>query len=319
MTDANSVAGSQSEIDWEIVRGASLNCVTAAWSMICFANRSQTTKYDAQTAVLQLDDIDRARATFRQAMETLEPGLECSSDPAFRDSRVFKALQVAISHQGAYPEFRFGPVCCATAHEAAFELLRRAILWIEDGLNDELDELGAPDHHVASIDDLCKLTPEELRFKFSKLEKRKSIQSLIQAREIKQVRAWIDREWAAMSSGNGIDLKTKTATETNTDKTEISSGEAFAIACDELKGQSLKLFRFLFAQKHKTSYATLRDIVWEKEVEETSISRAIERLAESLNNMTPQYFTVVNEFQSRRVSVEALISTFSISDMCKTL
>lgn len=306
MTDAKSEAGSQEKIDWDAVRDAALNCLNATWSMIRFADRSQSSEYDAQAAIAQLDDIDRARTTFRQAMETLEPGFECSSDPEFRDSRVFKALLVAISHQSTYPEFRFGPISCGTAHEAAFELLRHAILWIENGLIVELEEVGAPDHHVASIDDLHKLTPGKLRATLSKLGKRKSIQSIIQARETKQIRAWIDREWAAVIAGSETNRQPNAATNAQIDEPEIGSEQMIAKTCEALKGQSLKIFLFLSRQKHKTAYGTLLDNVWEKEVEETSISRAIERLAESLNKMTPQYFTVVNEFQSRRVWIEPL-------------
>lgn len=80
----------------------------------------------------------------------------------------------------------------------AFELLRWAMLWFENGLNAELDERGLPDQYVAGIDDLHRLSPEELRNKLARLEKRDSLQRLFHSSEVRQIRARIDQEWASV-------------------------------------------------------------------------------------------------------------------------
>lgn len=192
MTDA------QHEIDWDAVRRAASDCHDATWSLMCFAEWSQESDYDTQRAAAHLAAIDRACGIFRPAMEVLQPGLGfAGGDDSLRYSPVFDALALATASQSERPDFRYGPVCCATAHEAAFELLRWAILRIEDGLNDELDDRGLPDECVASIDDLHKLSSEELRDTLVRLETKKSLQKLVNGRGSRQISAWIDKEWAA--------------------------------------------------------------------------------------------------------------------------
>jgi hypothetical protein len=186
-------------IDWAAVRRAALDCLNATWKMVCFAEWSQGSDYDVKRAGLHLAAIDEAGDTFRRAMEVLQPGCEFAADDSIRYSPVFDALALATVGEGARPDFRFGPVCCATAHEAAFELLRRALLWVENGLNDELDEEGLPDEYVAGINDLHKLSPEELRDTLTRLERRESLQKLVHGAETHRIRAWIDREWASVS------------------------------------------------------------------------------------------------------------------------
>ena len=81
-------------------------------------------------------------------------------------------------------------------------------------LNDELDDKGLDDQHVASIDDLHELSLEALRDTLSRMEERKSLQSLLNERGFHQIRAWIDREWAAVSKGGEGDGRTEIPTET---------------------------------------------------------------------------------------------------------
>ncbi|QDT50428.1 hypothetical protein Pan258_44870 [Symmachiella dynata] len=128
-------------------------------------------------------------------MEVLQPGFERATDELVRNSPVFDALALATVGEGARPDFKFG----ATAHETAFELLRRAILWVENGLNDELEEKGEPDNYLAGIDDLHKRSPEELRDTFCRLVERQPLHNLMPGRQLQVLRTWIDREWAAVS------------------------------------------------------------------------------------------------------------------------
>ncbi len=195
------MADSQQTIDWDAIRRAANDCLNAAWSLVCFAELSQGSEYDANRATAHREAIDRARETFRLAMEILQPGLDCASGDSIRYSPVFDALALATAGRSDRPDFQYGPACCATAHEAAFELLRWAILWVENGLNVELDERGLPDPYVAGIDDLFKLSPEVLRDTLVRLERRESLQGLVRGRGIRQIRAWIDREWAVVSGG----------------------------------------------------------------------------------------------------------------------
>jgi hypothetical protein len=156
-------------------------------------------------------------------MQLLQPGLEIATDDSIRYSPVIDALALATAGRSERPDFRYGPVCCATAHEAAFELLRSAILWVENGLNAELDERGFPDQYVAGIDDLHKLSPEDLRDTLVRLERRESLQGLVRASGVRQIRVWIDHEWAAVS-----DIAAKPA---------AGGGDAPKPSWDRIKGE----------------------------------------------------------------------------------
>ena len=193
------MADSQENIDWNRARGAALDCLNATWDMVCWAERTQEGGYDVKRAGSHLAVIGTASDTFRRAMEVLQPGFEPSTADSIRHSPVFDALALATAGQSERPDFRYGPVCCATAHEAAFELLRWAILWVENGLNAEFDERGLPDQYVAGIDNLHKISLEELRDTLVRLERRESLQGLLRGRGIRQIRAWIENEWAAVS------------------------------------------------------------------------------------------------------------------------
>ncbi|WP_396160189.1 hypothetical protein [Flavobacterium sp.] len=179
--------------DWNSVRAMALDCLNSTWDMVCWAARSQEDDYDREKAARHLAAIDTALNTFRQAMEIFQPGLECATSD-LKHSPVFDALALASVGEGPRPDFGL----CATAHEKAFKLLRMAILWVEDGLNDELDRRGAPDNHVVGISDMHKRSPEQLRDTLCGLEQIKSLQSVLPAKQLPKLRAWIDREWAAV-------------------------------------------------------------------------------------------------------------------------
>jgi hypothetical protein len=125
--------------DWDGVRATALDCLNATWGMVCWAARSQEDDYDTEMAALHLAAMDTALNTFRRAREILQPGLKCTTSDV-RHSPVFDALALASVGEGPRPDFKL----CATAHEKAFQLLRMAILGVENGLNDELDRRGTP-------------------------------------------------------------------------------------------------------------------------------------------------------------------------------
>jgi hypothetical protein len=181
-------------IDWDGVRATALDCLNATWSMDCWAARSQEDDYDTEKAALHLAAMDTALNTFRLALEILQPGLECATSD-LRHSPVFDALAVASVGEGPRPDFKL----CATAHEKAFQLLRMAILRVENGLNDELDRRGAPDSHLLGIDDLHRQSASQLSDTLRCLGKNSSSESILTARQLHELRAWIDREWAAVS------------------------------------------------------------------------------------------------------------------------
>ena len=181
-------------IDWDGVRATALDCLNATWSMVCWAARSQEDDYDTEKAALHLAAMDTALNTFGLALEILQPGLECATSD-LRHSPVFDALAVASVGEGPRPDFKL----CATAHEKAFQLLRMAILRVENGLNDELDRRGAPDSYVLGINDLHRLSAAQLSDTMRYLGKSTSPDSILTARQLHELRAWIDREWAAVS------------------------------------------------------------------------------------------------------------------------
>lgn len=182
-------------IDWDGVRATTLDCLNATWGMVCWAARSQEDDYDTEKAALHLAAIDTAQNTFRRAMEILQPGFECATND-LRYSPVFDAFALATVGEGPRPDF----MLCATAHENAFQLLRMAILRVEDGLNDELDRRGAPDSVVMGINDLHRLSAAQLYDTLRCLGKSFCLDGILTARQFHELRARIDREWAAVIS-----------------------------------------------------------------------------------------------------------------------
>lgn len=74
----------------------------------------------------------------------------------------------------------------------------------------------------------------------------------------------------------------------------------------ELTNQQYELFVFLASRTHATSYETLLNEFWEKEIQNSSVKTAIERLAKDLNETTPQHFEVKNEYRIGRVTIVPL-------------
>jgi hypothetical protein len=142
------------KIDWAELRQAALDCLNATWGLICLADQTQNDDYDAENAALHLAAIDRAREVFIRASITFAPGS-------------FDSLVTATVGEGPRPDFRFGPVCCATAHETALELLRWVGLRLENWCFDDvyggrvvgID--GLQEVSVQSV--LHALSPEALR------------------------------------------------------------------------------------------------------------------------------------------------------------
>ena len=188
--------------DWNIVRATALDCLNATWDMVWWAAQSKEDDYDTEEAALHLAAIENSLNTFRRAREILQPGLECSTSDS-RHSPVFDALALASAGEGSRPDFKL----CATAHEKAFQLLRIAILRVEDRLNDELDRRGAPDSHLLGISDLRRQSASQLSDTLRCLGKNYSPESILTARRLHELRAWIDREWATISN---VNLKTNT-------------------------------------------------------------------------------------------------------------
>lgn len=179
------MADSQKKSDWTTVRQVALECLSATCDLVWWAGESQGDDYDVDSAALHLAAIDRAADTLTRAIHM------------FRLHH-FDSIAKASVGEGPRPDFWLGGVCGNTAHQTAFELLRVTVLWVENGLNNELDDGGMDDHYIASIDDLHDLPPESLRDTLSSLEKGKSIRNLLDG-WTDRIRAWIDREWAAVS------------------------------------------------------------------------------------------------------------------------
>ena len=120
-------------IDWNAVRQTALDCLDAAWSLVCLAESSQEADYDADRAALHLVGIDEACDTFLRARrDVFSPSL-------------FDSIALATVGEGPRPDFHVGPVNCATVHETAFEFLRGAIGQVENGLWGIVEEEGADD------------------------------------------------------------------------------------------------------------------------------------------------------------------------------
>ncbi len=182
--------GAEHKFDWAELRQTALDCLDAVWSLICWAESSQDDDYSAESAALHMAAIDRARETFVRASIILLPGC-------------FDSLVTATVGEGPRPDFRFGPVCCATAHESALELLRWAGLRLENCCFD--DAYGG---RVVGIDGLQEvsvqsvlhaISPAALRDTLRRWGKRTRFDDLLDGQELRQLTAWIHREWAAVS------------------------------------------------------------------------------------------------------------------------
>jgi len=193
------MADSQQNIDWTAVRQVALQCLSAASDLIWWGGFSQEGDYDVERAALHLAAIDRACDTLKRAIHTFSPGSVAVPITALVSSAEFDAIARASVGDGPRPDFQFGGICCATAHQSAYVLLRSAILQLENRLNAELDRSGQPDNIVASIEDLHAFSPEALRDILVHMERVAPLENLLAGQGLNVVRAWIDREWAAVS------------------------------------------------------------------------------------------------------------------------
>ena len=202
------MADSQQNIDWTALRQTASQCLSAAWDLICWAERSQNNDYDVERAALHLAAIDRACDTLTRAIRILS-------------SRVFDPLAQAVIGEGPRPDFQFGGVCCATAHESGFVLLRSAVLRIELDLEalrigsiEQLHDLSPADLHAVLVElgsDAVQVH-DGPRAEWSRVAQplfrmaNVPLQSLLTDQQLNVVHAWIDREWAAMSNDGKRDV-----------------------------------------------------------------------------------------------------------------
>jgi len=193
----------QEGTDWFATRLAALQCLSAAWELYSFACQSQESDYDVESAALHLAAIERAYAVLDRAIHTFSPGVVALFGDWHYSSADFDAIARATVGEGARPDFRFGGTCCATAHQSAYVLLRFALMDLESAMDAELDRMGVDDSTLASIDALRALSPEALRDTLIRLEKVAHVRRLFAGQSCDVLRAWIDREWAAVSRAPG--------------------------------------------------------------------------------------------------------------------
>jgi hypothetical protein len=265
------MADSQEQIDWDAVRKAANDCLNATWTMVCFAGQSQDDDYDADQAALHLAAIETARHTLRSAREILQPGVPWMDNDSIRYSLVFDAVALATVDRSDRPDFRYGPVCNATAHEVAFELLRWTLFSVENGLA-ELGDRGLLDHDFTGLDDLLQLAPEILRDTLVLLQKQEPVPRLIDGRDLRQIRAWIGLEWAAVSADPTVDADEETPDPPPPPYLDINLGDREAIRTVDgktsrisfgNKGKPWELFRELFLAGPKgLSRSQIAERIW---------------------------------------------------------
>ena len=168
--------------DWTALRQSALKCLGAALDLVSFAEHAKA-GYDAAYAAMHLRVI-------RNATETLV-------DAVPRMGRWhFDCLALASVGEGPRPDFHFGEVSCATAHETAFRLLHAADTKLTEQLRAALRETGL-DAKV-NVNNLERLSPQELRETLIRAARSGPLISL-DPQGLHLVKSWIDREWAAVS------------------------------------------------------------------------------------------------------------------------
>ncbi|MCA9125094.1 MAG: hypothetical protein KDB11_33190 [Planctomycetales bacterium] len=167
----------QESVDWTAVRSAARGCLEATWSLVCFAENSLHDDYDVDGATCYLAAIDRAIITFKQSSQIL------------RQDRL-DSLALASVGEGPRPEFAYRNISGATAHEVSRKLLQQSLVYMEACLFCDL-QLG--------WDELHSMSPNELWATLPRFGQMGSLQDVLRIEEIQEIRAWIDREWAAVS------------------------------------------------------------------------------------------------------------------------
>ncbi len=200
------MADSQRNTDWSAIRLMALQCLSAAWDLAFWADRSDEDDYDEKSAALHLAAIDRAHDTLYRAMRTFSPGVRVLTRDFLCASAHFDAIARASVGEGPRPDFRVGGMCCATAHQSAYVLLRIALGQFEGAMMDDgiaahffdylstLSPETVRDRHI-----LRTLSPEALRDTLIHLEKIAHLTRLFAGQSVDVLEAWIDREWAAVS------------------------------------------------------------------------------------------------------------------------
>ncbi len=147
-----------------------------------------------------MDDASLHLAAIDEALDTLKRTI------ALFDPRYDNVIALACVGEGPRPDFRFGEACYSTAHRAALELLRAVVLHIENGFADDwfdgrfaaIDPL--PDGSLELV--LHALSPDNLREYLIDVCARPVYAwavKEIEFAQVKEIQAWIHREWAAIS------------------------------------------------------------------------------------------------------------------------
>ncbi len=186
----NASDGAQLKTDWDVVRSAALACLDAVQKLKSYADDSQGNYYNDKVVAMHLAAIKEAEIVFSQSWTTVSN---------FGDTVFDQLLLAQTVGEAARPDFRFS----ATAHEASLVLLGETVRWVNIGLGDALVSIGARDFYNGAIQDLHLCSPEQLRDALCHSEKSKPLQSLfdrMQTQPFIRLRAWIDREWAAVAT-----------------------------------------------------------------------------------------------------------------------
>jgi hypothetical protein len=196
-------------IDWDGVRATAQDCLFATFHMAYWAERSQEVDYDNNSAAQHLAAIVKARSTFGWAMGVVnanavsrlgregQPSDPCAISNLGDQYSVFHLLAQASVGESARPDFGI----FATAHEAAFGLLLMLLMWVENEVAYASEIVGTSDKFIVGIEDLHRCSPEELRDTLFEIEKIKPMRRVLDSTLTQShLRAWIDREWAAVST-----------------------------------------------------------------------------------------------------------------------
>jgi hypothetical protein len=201
-------------IDIDEVRATAHDCLNAYWSLADFTERCREDDYDNDLASQHLFAIKRATKTFKLASLIFRPGFDLAANDSDRHSPIFDAIVLATVGEGPRPTFGFDGVCCATAHEAALELLRMGIWHIENAEH----AIGLPGTHS-----LGKFSGDELREILTAVALESRLNTLMDVAGLKLIRSWIDREWAAVTRQRkaGVSISSEPKQSPNLSKEEI--------------------------------------------------------------------------------------------------
>lgn len=196
-------------INWLSIRDVMLDCNFATLRWASWAERSQQVDYDNDSAAQHLAAIVEARDTLGRAIRVLhandvsklgreqQPSDPCAISNSMERMTVFDLLAQASAREIARPNFG----SFATAHEAAYMQLTVLNLRLALETRNAIERAGISDKSIEDIEDLHRCSPEELRDTLFELEKGTFMQSVLDC-SVGPIflRAWIIREWAAVSA-----------------------------------------------------------------------------------------------------------------------